>query len=96
MKLGQNVGLFLAALMDRWVSIVMSARTPEILTYYDARARYAVCFGLLYFLLGAVAVDTVLQRYWALALQISSERLGNVDDLHRVLDRQDRFVCIIP
>ncbi|KAG9511882.1 glycosyltransferase family 4 protein, partial [Aureobasidium melanogenum] len=89
--LGQNVGLFLAALMDRWVDIVMSARKPDIVTYFDDRARYGICFGLLYFLLGAVAVDSVLQKYWPLATRLSDTKIIDMDGFRRVKLGQARL-----
>ncbi|KAJ9624030.1 hypothetical protein H2203_005477 [Taxawa tesnikishii (nom. ined.)] len=82
--LAQNVGLFLGALMDRWITIAMSARKPEANFYSNATTRYALCFGLLYFLLGAVAVDIVLQRYWPYATMLSKERLTSLEDFARI------------
>ncbi|KAH0279928.1 glycosyltransferase family 4 protein, partial [Aureobasidium melanogenum] len=77
--LGQNVGLFLGALMDRWIDLVMSARRPEIVTYFDDRARYGICFGVLYFLFGAVAVDLVLQKYWPLMDVLPGTKIADLD-----------------
>lgn len=45
--IGQSLGLFLVALMDRWVSIFMAARLPQGTPYTDSRARYGICFCLL-------------------------------------------------
>ncbi|KAF4554721.1 Hypothetical protein D9617_3g017890 [Elsinoe fawcettii] len=86
--LGQNVGLFLGALMDRWVSLVMSARFPQAGLYYDQRSKYALCFGLLYFLFGAVSVDIVLQKYWPKLAQMSNERIAELADFDRVKERE--------
>ncbi|KAG9748080.1 glycosyltransferase family 4 protein, partial [Aureobasidium melanogenum] len=77
--LGQNVGLFLGALMDRWIDLVMSARRPEIVTYFDNRARYGICFGVLYFLFGAVAVDLVLQKYWPLTIELPNHKIADLE-----------------
>jgi len=89
-QLGQNVGLFLGALMDHWVSLVMSARNPQALIYFDFRARYGICFGLLYFLAAAVAVDAVLQRYWAYAGKLSDQVIKGVDDLKEIMREENR------
>ncbi|RDW73621.1 hypothetical protein BP5796_07063 [Coleophoma crateriformis] len=78
--LAQNVGLFLVALLDRWIAITMSGNGHGINMYYNHRARYGVAFGLLYFLLCAVSLDVVLQRYWGQTGRQSSERLGNILD----------------
>ncbi|GAB7344908.1 hypothetical protein MBLNU457_3344t2 [Dothideomycetes sp. NU457] len=88
--IGQNVGLFLAALMDRWVDIVMSAKMPHNTRYLTPRARYSVCFGLLYFLMGAVAVDSVLQRHWAAASSMSTTKMASLNNYKQVLGHQNR------
>ncbi|KAI7424007.1 glycosyltransferase family 4 protein [Hortaea werneckii] len=95
--LGQNVGLFLAALLDRLVSVVMSARGHEPTAFNNPRNRYAICFALLHFLGGALAVDVVLQRCWGAISVMSNEKLGSVDDLNRVLasDEKKRFAQYI-
>jgi len=81
--LGQNVGLFLGALMDRWVALATSARQPQADLYYSFRSKYALCFGLLYFLCGAVSVDVVLQRYWPKMSEMSKECLVDLKDYYR-------------
>lgn len=78
--LAQNVGLFLIALLDRWVAVSMSANGVVVNVYYNERARYGIAFGLLYFLLCAVSLDVVLQRYWGKTGRRSSERLQNIFD----------------
>lgn len=83
-QIGQNVGLFLGALMDRWIAISTSAAEPVAVLYYDERARYAICFGLLYFLAGAVAVDTILQRYWPYATKLSDKKMSGIEDFREV------------
>ncbi|KAI7443195.1 glycosyltransferase family 4 protein [Hortaea werneckii] len=88
--LGQNVGLFLAALLDRLVSVVMSARGHEPTAFNNPRNRYAICFALLHFLGGALAVDVVLQRCWGAISVTSNEKLGGVDDLKRVLASEEK------
>ncbi|KAI7265048.1 glycosyltransferase family 4 protein [Hortaea werneckii] len=88
--LGQNVGLFLAALLDRLVSVVMSARGHEPTAFNNPRNRYAICFALLHFLGGALAVDVVLQRCWGAISVMSNEKLGGVDDLNRVLASDEK------
>lgn len=86
------MGLFLGALMDRWIDIVMSARRPVIVTYFDDRARYGICFGLLYFLLGAVAVDLVLQKYWPLASALPDRKITDMSVYNELKSNQKRFV----
>ncbi|PHH88176.1 hypothetical protein CDD83_7877 [Cordyceps sp. RAO-2017] len=73
--IGQNLGLFLVALMDRWVSVVMSAREPHASIYTDSRARYGICFCILYFSFSVMILDLVLQKYWSLRFTSSKEPL---------------------
>ncbi|ODA83515.1 hypothetical protein RJ55_02029 [Drechmeria coniospora] len=73
--MGQNLGLFLVALMDRWVSIAMSAREPHRSIYTDSRARYGICFCILYFCFAVMMLDVILQDYWTLRFVISKEKL---------------------
>lgn len=68
----------------------MSARTPQPVEYINTRSHYGICFGLLYFLCGAVVVDIVLQRCWLYATKLSTERLTGLDDYTRVLNDEDR------
>ncbi|PNS18882.1 hypothetical protein CAC42_5421 [Sphaceloma murrayae] len=87
--IGQNVGLFLGALMDRWVLLVMSHRPQNISEdELDDRLKYALCFGLLYFLFGAVSVDVVLQKYWPLLAQMSNEKMAEVADFDRIKEKE--------
>lgn len=76
--------------MDRLIDITMSARQPHVNLEFDRRALYGVCFGLLYFLCGAVAVDIVLQHYWPFARTLSDERLTNILDFTRVTQEEDQ------
>jgi hypothetical protein len=51
--IGQNLGLFLVALLDRWIMLAMGARKPYPSIYTDQRARYGFCFCIIYFCLGS-------------------------------------------
>lgn len=86
--LAQNVGLFLLALLDRWVSISMSANGYVVDQYYDARARYGIAFGLLYFLMCAICLDIVLQRYWGKTGRQSAKLLRNIFDLEEATEKE--------
>lgn len=88
--IGQNLGLFLIALMDRWIMVVMSARQPYPSIYTDSRARYGLCFGIVYFCLSAILLDSTLQKYWGLRYQVSEERLNDIEDAKRVIKEAER------
>lgn len=75
--LGQNLGLFLVALMDRWVSITMGARLPRPSIYVDSRSRYGICLCILYFCASVMLLDATLQNYWESRFKLSEEKLAN-------------------
>jgi hypothetical protein len=77
--------------MDRWIDILMSARLPGIELYFDDRARYGICFGLLYFLFGAVALDTVLQKFWPLATELPDGKILTLEIYNKVKVDQQRY-----
>lgn len=73
--IGQNVGLFLIALMDRWVSITMSAQSQPIDLFINPRAKYGICFAILYFCASVMTLDGTLQKYWKELFELSDEKL---------------------
>jgi hypothetical protein len=82
--------------MDRWIDIVMSARQPRVEIYFDDRARYGICFGLLYFLFGAVAVDVVLQKFWPLAIELPDRKISTLEVYNEVKLHQQRYAFLKP
>jgi hypothetical protein len=88
------VGLFLGALMDRWIDVVMSAKQPRVEIYFDDRARYGICFGLLYFLFGAVAVDLVLQKFWPRAIELLGRKIPTLEVYNEVKLEQQRYAFL--
>ncbi|RSL61030.1 hypothetical protein CEP54_006442 [Fusarium duplospermum] len=81
---GQNLGLFLIALMDRWLMLVMSARKPYPSIYTDSRARYGIWLTIVYFCAAAILLDSTLQKYWSHRYEVSQERLAGLEDAERV------------
>lgn len=73
--IGVSVGLFLVALMDRWVNIVMSVEVQPISVFFDETARYGICFAILYFCASVVTLDATLQKYWSGNYALSDEKL---------------------
>lgn len=88
--IGSSVGLFLVALMDRWVSIVMSARNEPIIIFKDDTARYAICFAILYFCSSVMTLDGTLQNYWSGNYTLSEEKLTDFDHAKLVLEDWER------
>lgn len=77
--IGVSVGLFLVALMDRWVSIVMSAEYGQISIFIDDTARYGICFAILYFCASVMTLDGTLQKYWSGNYALSDEKLVDLN-----------------
>ncbi|KAL6866269.1 hypothetical protein ACO1O0_002376 [Amphichorda felina] len=88
--MGQNLGLFLVALMDRWVSIVMGARLPRPSMYVDSRSRYGICFCILYFCASVMLLDATLQKYWEVSFKLSEEKLINHEHALEVTRQWER------
>jgi hypothetical protein len=88
--LGQNLGLFLVALMDRWVSIVMGARLPRPSIYIDSRSRYGICLCILYFCASVMLLDATLQNYWEVSFKLSEEKLTNHEHAREVAKEWER------
>ncbi|KAF3761887.1 family 4 glycosyltransferase [Cryphonectria parasitica EP155] len=82
--IGVSVGLFLVALMDRWVSIVMSAEYVAISVFIDDTARYGICFAILYFCASVMTLDGTLQKYWSGNYALSDEKLLDLDHAGQV------------
>ncbi|EJT52261.1 hypothetical protein A1Q1_05471 [Trichosporon asahii var. asahii CBS 2479] len=88
--LGQNLGLFLVALLDRWIMLVMGARKPYPSIYLDLRSRYAFCFCIVYFCLGSMVLDATLFKYWSIRDDLSQEKLLDLAHAQRVARETDR------
>lgn len=89
--IAQNVGFFLVVLMDRWVSVSMSANGEVINLYYDVRSRYGIAFGLIYFLICAVSLDIVLQRYWGKTGRTSTSKLASLSEFNLAEELDSRL-----
>lgn len=88
--LGQNLGLFLVALLDRWIMLIMGARKPYPSIYLDLRSRYAFCFCIVYFCLGSMVLDATLFKYWSIRDDLSQEKLLDLAHAQRVARETDR------
>ena len=79
-----NSVMFIAALLDRWVAITMSAAGDGPLNLYASpRNRFAIAFALSYFLISAVALDYQLQFCWTALAATSTERIVSLKHLDR-------------
>ncbi|SPJ88071.1 uncharacterized protein FTOL_12540 [Fusarium torulosum] len=82
--IGQNLGLFLIALMDRWIMMAMSARQPYPSIYTDSRSRYGIWLAIVYFCLSAMILDATLQKYWSHRYDVSHEKMSGLEDAERI------------
>jgi hypothetical protein len=95
--MAQSFGLFLIALMDRWVSVAMSARKATLALYNTERSRYGMGLCVLFFLISAIAVDATLQPCWEANSKLSSEKLldsrhANIIARKTVQQRRRRWI----
>ena len=90
--MGQNVGLFLVALIDRWIAITMSARQGRANLYFNVKARYGIACGLIYFLLCAITLDSLLQQYWGTTGRRSDAVLGSIEEADAADTTESRYV----
>ncbi|VBB79640.1 Putative Glycosyltransferase Family 4 [Podospora comata] len=90
LDIGQNVGLFLICLMDRWVSIAMAANSAPIDYFTTFTSRYAICFAILYFCASVMMLDSMLREYWKAKYDLSEERLGSLREAEDVSGEWER------
>lgn len=88
--IGQNLGLFLIALMDRWIMMVMSARQPYPSMYTDSRSRYGIWLAIVYFCLSAMILDATLQKYWSHRYEVSNKKMSGLADAERIEREAER------
>ena len=62
-----GVFYFLIALLDKWVAMLCGGSIVGLSAATDKTYRMAVGFGLAYYLMGAVVLDSVSQPLWQLA-----------------------------
>ncbi|KAJ0136340.1 Uncharacterized protein HZ326_20640 [Fusarium oxysporum f. sp. albedinis] len=89
--IGQNLGLFLVALMDRWLMMVWSAGGPYPSIYTDSRSRYGLCLCIVYFCVGAMLLDSTLQEYWTLKDNISKEKLCDLEHAQELAAKAEAY-----
>ena len=96
LQIGQNVALFLIALMDRWTALVMAGRNPQISLYTDYRARYGLCLCIMYFCFSVMSLDAVLQNYWPDRFQLSEDKINDFDHYKKVVRDWEKCVTPVP
>lgn len=70
----------------------MSARNDMVNLYFNVKARYGIACGLIYFLLCAIALDSMLQHYWGTTGRRSEAVLGSIEEADIADMRESRYV----
>ncbi|KAK4448003.1 hypothetical protein QBC34DRAFT_354167 [Podospora aff. communis PSN243] len=86
-----SIGLFLTCLMDRWVSIAMSASSPPVDLFSHFTSRYAICFAMLYFCTSVMTLDATLQKYWDVRYELPDGKLSDLQDAVSMLKSSERY-----
>ncbi|BFZ56046.1 hypothetical protein PYCC9005_003088 [Savitreella phatthalungensis] len=87
-EIGWNVCVFISALLDRWVSVTMSAAGNGPINLFAKRDnRYSIALALFYFLSSAVALDFQCQFCWAALAAASTDVLESASALESTEQR---------
>jgi hypothetical protein len=90
-QIAQNLGLFLACLMDRWVSVAMAANSGPINVFSEFTSRYVVFFAVIYFCSAVMVLDFTLRDYWGLAYDLPKDKIGTEEEARAVTRHWDRY-----
>ncbi|KAK3395088.1 hypothetical protein B0H63DRAFT_533600 [Podospora didyma] len=88
--IGQNIGLFIICLMDRWVNITMAATFPSPSVFSHFTSRYAICLSILYFCGSVMTLDNTLRNYWTVSYELSDEKLSSCEEALLVAEKWER------
>jgi len=72
---------FVVALLDKWAALVTNGGLVGLSAASTETFRLSVGFGLMYYLLGAVALDAVSQPLWIAANEKIVQRITSLDSL---------------
>ena len=81
---------FVVALLDKWAALVSGGALVGLSAASSAQYRLAVGFGLCYYLIGAVSLDTVSQPLWTLATKTTAQPITSLDNLRQVTDNDSQ------
>lgn len=80
---------FVVALLDKWAALVAGGSLVGLSAASSEQYRLAVGFGLCYYLIGAVSLDTVSQPLWTAANQATNQPITSLKFL-REAETNDR------
>ncbi|KAF2667969.1 glycosyl transferase [Microthyrium microscopicum] len=75
---------FVIALLDKWISLLSGGSIVGLSAANSEVYRLAVGFGLSYFLIGAVFLDSVAQPLWATANKALPQPVNSIERLKQV------------
>ncbi|RHZ71547.1 hypothetical protein CDV55_108784 [Aspergillus turcosus] len=90
-EIGCGVLYFVLALLDKWVELLTGGPSLGLLSGPTDDTRYAVGFGLAYYLIGAVLIDTKAQELHDLIGGQAIQALGTSKDIRPSQKRAVRF-----
>ena len=75
---------FVVALLDKWASLFSGHAMVGLSAASSTEFRLSVGFGLCYYLIGAVSLDTVSQPLWTAAHEPTVQPIGSIGFLRQV------------
>ncbi|KAI6711821.1 glycosyl transferase: group 1 family protein [Diplocarpon mali] len=77
---------FVVALLDKWAALVSGGSLVGLSAASSEQYRLAVGFGLCYYLIGAVSLDTVSQPLWTAANQATNQPITSLKFLRQATE----------
>ncbi|KAH2704297.1 hypothetical protein KXW03_002251 [Aspergillus fumigatus] len=90
-EIGCGVLYFVLALLDKWADLLTGGRMTGFLQMPDGDTRFAVGFGLAYYLIGAVLIDTKAQELHDLIGGQTNQAVGTSKEIRPSQKRAVRF-----
>ncbi|KAE8161192.1 hypothetical protein BDV40DRAFT_301645 [Aspergillus tamarii] len=90
-EIGCGILYFIIALLDKWVELLSGGQLVGLSTSLSDANRMAVGFGLAYYLIGAVLIDTKAQELHDLVGQHSAVAVGSAKEIRPSQKRDVRF-----
>ncbi|KAF7511371.1 hypothetical protein GJ744_004560 [Endocarpon pusillum] len=89
-EVGCGILYFLVALLDKWIELVSGGRLLGLSAALNDELRFAVGFGLAYYLIGAVLVDTKASHLHALVNKVEPAGIRTAKEIRAHQKREVR------
>ncbi|OJJ48200.1 hypothetical protein ASPZODRAFT_14349 [Penicilliopsis zonata CBS 506.65] len=90
-EIGCGTLYFIVALLDKWIELLTGGHLVGLSASLTDTSRTAVGFGLAYYLIGAVLIDTKAQKLHALVGSQEPDAIKSVEDIQASVKRGVRF-----